>query len=82
MILTGKFPFLRIPQAGAPCPEDLPETSEEAGKRAKKVARETGIEPATSTVTGWYSNQLSYSPAQLKRPVFRFAVPIIYSAEL
>ena len=32
-------------------------------KKAKKMARETGLEPATSTVTGWYSNQLSYSPA-------------------
>ena len=31
----------------------------------KKVARKTGIEPATSTVTGWYSNQLSYFPTQL-----------------
>ena len=31
--------------------------------RQKKMARETGLEPATSTVTGWYSNQLSYSPA-------------------
>ena len=29
----------------------------------KKMARETGLEPATSTVTGWHSNQLSYSPA-------------------
>jgi hypothetical protein len=28
----------------------------------RKMARETGLEPATSTVTGWYSNQLSYSP--------------------
>ena len=27
------------------------------------MARETGLEPATSTVTGWHSNQLSYSPA-------------------
>ena len=27
------------------------------------MAREKGIEPATSTVTGWHSNQLSYSPA-------------------
>ena len=34
-----------------------------SGKRQKKVARETGLEPATSTVTGWHSNQLSYSPA-------------------
>ena len=37
------------------------------GKKAKKMARETGLEPATSTVTGWHSNQLSYSPAPLKR---------------
>ena len=39
----------------------------------EKMARETGLEPATSTVTGWYSNQLSYSPAfysetQYRRP--------------
>ncbi len=27
------------------------------------MAGETGLEPATSTVTGWHSNQLSYSPA-------------------
>ena len=33
------------------------------------MARETGIEPATSTVTGWYSNQLSYSPAQEREKV-------------
>ena len=32
-------------------------------KKTKKMARETGLEPATSTVTGWHSNQLSYSPA-------------------
>ena len=30
---------------------------------AKKMARETGLEPATSTVTGWCTNQLCYSPA-------------------
>ena len=30
------------------------------------MARETGLEPATSTVTGWYSNQLSYSPTFFK----------------
>ena len=29
----------------------------------KIMARETGLEPATSTVTGWHSDQLSYSPA-------------------
>ena len=34
-----------------------------ARKKDKKMARETGLEPATSTVTGWHSNQLSYSPA-------------------
>ena len=28
-----------------------------------KMARATGLEPATSSVTGWYSNQLSYAPA-------------------
>ena len=37
------------------------------------MAEATGLEPATSTVTGWYSNQLSYSPAfysetQYRRP--------------
>ena len=37
------------------------------GLRAeKKLARETGLEPATSGVTGRRSNQLSYSPANGK----------------
>ena len=26
----------------------------------KKMTRETGLEPATSSVTGWCSNQLNY----------------------
>ena len=34
-----------------------------AATTEKIVARETGLEPATSTVTGWHSDQLSYSPA-------------------
>ena len=34
-----------------------------SSKKGTKMARETGLEPATPTVTGWYSNQLSYSPA-------------------
>lgn len=29
----------------------------------KKMAEATGLEPATSTVTGWHSNQLSYASA-------------------
>ena len=31
----------------------------------RKMAGKTGLEPATSTVTGWHSNQLSYFPASL-----------------
>ncbi len=34
-----------------------------------KLAGATGLEPATSTVTGWHSNQLSYAPATLIMPL-------------
>ena len=42
--------------AGIACPRG-------AQRVKKEMARETGLEPATSTVTGWCTNQLCYSPA-------------------
>ena len=43
-------------------------------KSNKKMARETGLEPATSTVTGWHSDQLSYSPAYTLQGLAVFTV--------
>ena len=43
--------------------------------KEKRVAGATGLEPATSSVTGWHSNQLSYAPAkERKRIVSRFLI--------
>ena len=44
------------------------------------MARETGLEPATPTVTGWYSNQLSYSPAL--RCLIAFAILLAFQLAL
>ena len=43
----------------------------------KKVARVTGLEPATSGVTGRRSNQLSYTPARRYR--YAIAVTMVYT---
>jgi hypothetical protein len=40
--------------------------SRRAPAQLTEVARETGLEPATSGVTGRRSNQLSYSPAEAR----------------
>ena len=38
------------------------------GKKNPQVARVTGLEPATSGVTGRHSNQLSYTRSPLGEP--------------
>ena len=45
----------------------LGEADGRAGLDKNGMARETGLEPATSGVTGRRSNQLSYSPATRRR---------------
>ena len=44
-----------------------------------KMAEATGLEPATSTVTGWHSNQLSYASASLMMPLM-YAIISIFQA--
>ena len=46
------------------------------------MARETGLEPATSTVTGWHSNQLSYSPASYQPGCFRNLATLVASMHI
>jgi hypothetical protein len=52
-LLTGRLPEVDFSSASV----------EYQHKQLKRLARETGLEPATSGVTGRRSNQLSYSPA-------------------
>jgi hypothetical protein len=46
------------------------------------MARETGLEPATSGVTGRRSNQLSYSPAGEREPIRQARAQVKDSAPL
>ena len=46
--------------------DDLPGDKSLARLTGKKVAEPTGLEPATSDVTGRRSNQLNYDSANLK----------------
>src|SRR6185369_211713 len=39
----------------------------------------TGLEPATSSVTGWHSNRLSYNPSAILRKLFLFLGYDVYS---
>ena len=49
--------------------------------QANKVAGATGLEPATSGVTGQRSNQLSYAPPQIARAA-SYAKPLASSTGL
>ena len=45
--------------------------NENVRKRLKGLAGTTGLEPATSDVTGRRSNQLNYVPAMVSREIFQ-----------
>jgi hypothetical protein len=48
------------------------------------MAGTTGLEPATSAVTGQHSNQLNYVPNRLEKPreALHLAFPVICAASL
>lgn len=48
-------------------------------RNLENMAEATGLEPATSTVTGWHSNQLSYASASLMMPLM-YAIISIFQA--
>src|SRR5688572_27464550 len=55
--------FGHLRRSGVAAPSTLAVTVG-GGERARKLAGPTGLEPATSGVTGRHSNQLNYDPAR------------------
>src|SRR3546814_15834982 len=57
-----------------PCGRPASPSQANTGRSEKRLARVTGVEPATSGVTGRHSNQLSYTRASLvkgRKPLSR-----------
>src|SRR3546814_4385246 len=57
-----------------PCGRPASPSQANTGRSEKRLARVTGLEPATSGVTGRHSNQLSYTRASLvkeRKPLSR-----------